>query len=76
MRYKYDAYEREEYDLDRVVYVQFLNGSHITCVLGSLLNSEGVIENFEYDEEKGIFKETETKLKRFSVKHNKYKGED
>lgn len=55
--YKTDAYEISEKRLDRVVYVQYKNGSHNTCVFLTLLEENGKMENFKYNDALGVYEE-------------------
>jgi len=57
MKYKTDAYEVAEKNLDRIVYVQFKNGGHFTCVYRQLLEENGKMEKFKYNESLGLYEE-------------------
>ena len=56
MKYKADAYEVAEFDLSRVVYVDYGNGRHHTCVFSQLLDENGELTEFTYDEVAGVYR--------------------
>lgn len=61
MGQKFDAYEQMEFNTNRIVYVELLNGNHITCCISQIMGEDyNILPNFRYNSQKGVYEECQS----------------